>query len=306
MPKISVIIPTYNREDFISETIQSVLDQTYKDFEIIVVDDGSKDNTKSFLEKFGSKIKLIEQKNQERAASRNNGVKASCGEYLAFVDSDDVWISNKLEKQLEILENNKETILTYGKSFRINQASKPLKVAQRQLAGYSGNVFEKLLFRNFIVSATPMVRREYFERTSGFETKYVPYEDWELWVRLSLLGKFFFVNKPLAYYRIHPEQSLKTTTAQKIEEVTTLLLEDSFRLKSIPENIKRKSLGLANLRFCYWYLRSYEIKTANEKIKKAMEYYPNFLFDPRWYGLNVLCHFPSLKDKWLFDLEQYH
>ena len=136
MPKVSVIIPTYNREEFITETIKSVLNQTYKDFEIIVVDDGSTDNTKQKLEPFKSKIKLIEQKNSERAVARNNGVKSSSGEYIAFLDSDDLWIKNKLENQVNFLDEKKDFILTYGQSFRINEHGKPIKTAKRQIQGY--------------------------------------------------------------------------------------------------------------------------------------------------------------------------
>lgn len=304
MPKISVIIPTYNREDFICETIQSVLNQTYKDFEIIVIDDGSTDNTKKRLEPYLSKIKLIDQKNHERAISRNKGVKNSTGEYIAFLDSDDLWTKDKLEKQVEVLENKKDIILVYGQCLRINENSKKIKIAKRQTEGFSGNVFEKLLFRNFIASPTPLIRRKIFENTPGFKTKYIPYEDWEYWIRLSLLGDFFFIPKPLAYYRIHPEQSVKLTNAKKIEEVTTLLLEDSFKLKEIKPEIIRKSFGLANLRFCYWYLLANETEKAKEKIKKAIELYPKFITDPRWYGLRMVCEFPALKD--VLQLEEYH
>ncbi len=306
MPKVSVIIPTYNREEYICETIQSVLSQTFKDFEIIVIDDGSTDNTKKKLEAFGSKIKLIEQKNSERAIARNNGVQNSSGEYIAFIDSDDLWINTKLEKQVEVLDNLKDIILTYSQCLRVDSQSNQRKTAKRQLQGYSGTIFEDLLFRNFIVSPTPLIRRTSFEQTSGFQTKYIPYEDWEFWLRLSLLGEFYFLSEPLAYYRIHPQQSVQRTSAEKIERVTTLLLEDSFKLKDINNEIKNKSLGLANLRFCYWYIRTNDINTAKEKIKKAIELYPNFLYDPRWHGLSLTCTFPILKDKWIFNLEQHH
>ena len=306
MSKVSVIIPTYNRENYISETIESVLNQTFQDFEIIVIDDGSTDKTKTKLEKFKSKIKLIEQKNSERAVSRNNGVKNSSGEYIAFLDSDDLWASDKLEKQVEILDNKKNMILTYCQSFRINEKSKKIKTAKRQLQGHNGPIFDKLLLRNFIVSATPLIRRENFDKTNGFESKYIPYEDWEFWLRFSLMGDFSFLNQPLAYYRIHPQQSVKLTNAKKIEEVTTLLLEDSFKLRNISDQIKNKSLGLANLRFCYWYLLANDLKKANEKIKMAQELYSKFLLDPRWYGLKLSCMFPQLTGKGFFNLEQYH
>ncbi len=306
MPKVSVIIPTYNREQFIARTIQSVLNQTYKDFEIVVVDDGSTDTTKEKLGTFGSKIKLIEQPNSERAVSRNNGVKNSSGEYIAFLDSDDAWIQDKLEDQVKLLDSRPEVILTYGQSLRINEKGEKIKTAKRQLEGFSGNVFENLLMRNFVVSPTPTIRREFFEKTTGFQSKYIPYEDWEFWLRFSLLGKFYFLDKPFAYYRIHKNQSVKLLEAEKIERVTTLLLEDSFRLKEIPEKIKDQSMGLANLRFSYWYILANQNKKAKEKLKKAIELNSKMLFDPRWHGLNLISTFPFLKEAGIFDLEQYH
>lgn len=306
MAKVSVIIPTHNREDYISDTLESVINQTYKDLEIIVIDDGSTDNTKKKLETFGNKIKLIEQKNSERAVARNNGVKSSSGKYIAFLDSDDIWIKHKLEKQVKALDEDQDVVLVCGQSLRVNDLNKKIKPAKRQSQGYSGNVFEKLLLRNFVVSATPIIKREHFEKTSGFETKYVPYEDWEFWLRLSLLGKFHFLPAPLSFYRIHKEQSVKLTKAEKIEEVTLSVLRDSFRLKNISNDLQRHSLGLANLRFCYWYLLANQEEKAKEKIKKAQELYPAFLLDPRWHGLNILCNFPQLRGKGIFELRQYH
>ena len=308
MPKVSVIIPTYNREEFIVETINSVLNQTYKDFEIIVVDDGSTDKTKQKLEPFKSKIKLIEQKNSERAVARNNGVKNSSGEYTAFLDSDDIWTEDKLEKQVELLDSRPDAVLTYGQCLRINEQGEKIKSAKRQLEGFSGEVFENLLMRNFIASPTPMIKRKYFEKTTGFQTKYIPYEDWEFWLRFSLIGKFYFLEQPFAYYRIHKSQSVKLVQAEKIEKVTSLLLEDSFKLKENIDTVKNKSLGLANLRFCYWYLLSNQHEKAKEKLKKAKELNPKSFFDPRWHGLNLISNFPALMKMGagIFDLEQYH
>jgi len=304
MPKVSIIIPTYNREEFIKGTIDSVLNQTYKDFEIIVVDDGSTDNTKSYLEKYNSKIKLIEQKNSERAVARNNGVKHSSGEYIAFVDSDDIWKEDKLKIQVEVLDNYKDVILTYGTCLRINKNGKTIKPAKRQREGYSGNVFDKLLLRNFVVSATPVLRHAIFNQTKGFKTKYVPYEDWEFWIRLSKLGKFYFIKDPLAFYRLHETQSVQLVKAEKIEEVTTALLLDSFNLQPISNALKNKSLGIANLRFCYWYLLANKPEIAKEKLDYAIKLNPGFALDPRWYGLNLTCRFTGLKN--LLNLESLH
>ena len=144
MPKVSVVIPTYNRGKYIAATINTVLNQTYKDFEIIVIDDGSTDDTQRELEQFGGKIKIITQPNSERAVSRNNGVKNSTGAYIAFLDSDDLWSPDKLEKQVEVLDNLKDIVLVYGQSYRINNKGEQIKTAQRQMQGFSGNVFKKL------------------------------------------------------------------------------------------------------------------------------------------------------------------
>ena len=304
MAKVSVIIPTYNRDKFISDTINSVLEQTYKDFEIIVVDDGSTDSTLKVLEQFGTKIKLIKQPNLERAVARNNGVKNSNGKYIAFLDSDDLWAKEKLEKQVEILDQNEEIILTYCSSGRINEKGQKIKTAKRQMEGFSGKITNELLLRNFVVSATPLLRREYFDKTGGFKSQYIPYEDWEFWVRLSLLGKFYFINKPLAYYRIHDEQSVQLVKAEKIEQVTLSLLNDSFKLNGISSELQNRSLGLANLRFSYWYLLVGKYDIAKEKIKEAIKLNPSFAFDPRWYGLKMVCEFPQLKE--FVNLEGFH
>ena len=304
MPKVSVIIPTYNRGRYISSTVDSVLRQTFDDLEVVVVDDGSTDDTRDKLKKYNSRIKVIHQKNSERALSRNTGVANSTGKYIAFLDSDDLWLEDKLEKQVEILDESPDTVLVFGQSQRINAEDEQIKTAKRQIKGESGNVFEKLLLRNFIVSATPLLRREGFETTAGFQTQYIPYEDWGFWLRFSLLGKFHFIPEPLAKYRIHPEQSVKLAGAEKIEEVTLALLNDSFKLKAIPEEIKNKSLGLANLRFCYWYLLANQPEKAKEKINKALNFYPRFLLDLRWHGLKTICQFPVLKK--FVGLEEYH
>lgn len=306
MPKASVIIPTYNRADYICDTVRSVLEQTYRDFEVIVVDDGSTDDTLKRLEVFSNKIKIVEQPNSERAVARNHGIKISSGEYVALLDSDDLWFPDKLEKQVKILDENHTVIMCYGQSLRIDDKSNYIKSAKRQLQGFSGSVFEKFLIRNFVVSATPLARRKSIESIEGFQTKFIPYEDWEFWARLSLQGDFHYINEPLASYRIHPQQSVKLASAKKIEDATTAVLESLFTLKNLSEELKNKSLGLANLRFAYWYLIAGDVKTAKEKLFKAASLYPKFYLDPRWYGLRAISVFPSLQEVPVFKLKEYH
>ncbi len=308
MPRVSVIIPSYNRQDYIEDTINSVLKQSYKDFELIVVDDGSTDKTLEILENYGNTIKLIRQNHAERAMARNRGIEASSGEYIAFVDSDDTWLTDKLHQQVEIMDTFPQVVCSYGVCLRIDAQGKRMKQTRRHAKGPSGNVFNQLLYHNFVPSPTPLVRRWCFEqeRKIRFSTKYPLYEDWACWLQIAALGDFYFISTPLASYRIHPQQSVQLAKAEEIEASTLLILEDNHKLKSICPQIIHKSLALANLRFAYWYLSSNQISTSRNKLKKAVEHDRSFLLDPRWWTLYALSLVkPGLRDK-LIDLQAIH
>ena len=117
MPKVSVIIPTYQYDSFIGEAIDSVLAQTYKDYELIVVDDGSIDRTREIISKYGSNINYIYQENKGLAAARNTGIRATKGEYLSFLDADDAWLPNKLEVEVEFLDTHPVVGMVYSNYF---------------------------------------------------------------------------------------------------------------------------------------------------------------------------------------------
>ncbi len=127
MPKVSVIIATYNRTHFVCEAIESVLNQTFPDFEIIVIDDGSIDNTKQVLEKYASRIQYIFQENKGRAEARNTGIKNAKCEYIAFLDDDDIWLPNKLEKQVIFLDSHPDIELVYTFTEVINEQGRLLE-----------------------------------------------------------------------------------------------------------------------------------------------------------------------------------
>ena len=173
MPKVSVIIPSYNRKAYIQETIESVRKQSYQDFEIILIDDGSTDGTLDILKGYGDSIQLIQQKHAERAAARNKGIEQSKGEYIAFLDSDDTWLPEKLALQIEIMEGSPQVVCVYGACLRMDAKSRPLAKARRQTKGFSGDIFLKLLKRNFIPSPTPLLRRSCFEKAIRFNPKHI-------------------------------------------------------------------------------------------------------------------------------------
>jgi glycosyltransferase involved in cell wall biosynthesis len=295
-PKVSVVIPSYNRAEYIAATLDSVLAQTYTDFEIIFVDDGSADSTKTILEKYckrDSRVKYIYQNNSERAIARNAGMKQAQGDYICLVDSDDIWYPHKLERQIKVMEANPEAGFSYAAVNRIDFSGKHIQVAPRQQEGYSGRVFDKLLMRNFIPSVTPMFRRELFDQAGAQRTEFIPYEDWDFWLRLAKLTEFIHIKEPLGDYRIHPQQSVQNVKAEHIEKITLEILRTHID-KGVPKIIADRALSLAYLRFAYWYILAGKSVAAREKLRISQEYSVDRVLDYRWHALYAASYLSDL------------
>lgn len=310
-PRVSIIIPSYNRAEFIPATLDSILVQTYKDFEIIFVDDGSTDSTAEILNQYSqrdSRIQYIKQNNSERAVARTRGMKAARGDYLALVDSDDIWYPEKLAKQVVILENDSSCVLCYAAVGRIDLAGKHLPSALRQRQGASGLVYFDLLMRNFIPSVTPLFRREAFEQVAEQRTEFIPYEDWDFWLRLSLLGKFFHIQEPLGDYRLHPGQSVKNTKAEHIQKVTLGVLEANTNIENpalknyLSQNkitdseflqIRNRAFSEAHLRLGYWYIVGGDLQTAKSHLDESYRLSTK-IFDYRFHALKAALSLSSV------------
>lgn len=208
MPKVSVIIPTYNRAELLKQAIASVLAQTYGDFELIIVDDGSTDDTKSVVESIGdNRIKYIWQTNQQRCVARNAGIAAAEGEYLAFLDSDDLWLPKKLELQLAAIEQCPDAGASHGRCMRMGpnlEFLHPQELLVSDTEVRCCDVHKTLLVRNYFASQGVVVRRSLVEKTGGFDPALPHGEDWDMWIRLSALTPFCLVNEPVGIYRVHP------------------------------------------------------------------------------------------------------
>jgi len=201
---VSVIIPCYNYGRFVGEAIQSVLGQTYRSLEVIVVDDGSTDNTREAVYSFNdTRIKYIYQQNAGVNAGRNTGIKEAKGEFIAFLDADDLWYPEKLEKQLLLFEKDPEIGLVYCLFAYFDSESGNIIGFHKEYKCFRGNVLEKLYGKNFIGSPTPVIRREVFEKTGLFETDDQSVDDWTLWTKIAFHYKIDYVPEVLAKYRIH-------------------------------------------------------------------------------------------------------
>ncbi|MDD5454425.1 MAG: glycosyltransferase [Candidatus Ratteibacteria bacterium] len=203
-PLISVIIPAYNRAKFLEEAVKSVLAQTYKNWELIIVDDGSTDDTSEVVKKFlDERIIYLHQDNKGASAARNKGILKAKGEYIAFLDSDDMWLPQKLQKQLEVFNKSrfKPGVVYTGIQYMDYKGN--LK-KQRKLPAYRGNIFKKLLRKNIAgIGSTMLVKKECFEKCGSFDENLPSRMDLDMILRISEHFTVDYVPEILALERIH-------------------------------------------------------------------------------------------------------
>ena len=278
-PNVSVIIPTYNRAELLPRAIQSVLNQTFKDFELIVVDDCSTDNTPGVVNKFLKKddrikyVRLTENSGTP-AHPKNIGILNSKGGYIAFLDSDDEWLSRKLEKQINLFKKYK--------NYRVGLvACNALIFEQRSNSEYLykipkyKDVFQKFLVKNFIPSTSSvMVKKDVFGNIGLFDENLKLGEDWDMWIRIAQKYDFDFVPEPLFKYYIHGGNITQTSSADKrIEDLQYILQKymKYYRMYSKAYSIQMRNLGV-----CYilggqilkgkrYFLKSIKLNPLNIK-----------------------------------------
>ena len=207
-PKVSVYTPTYNYGRFLGEAIQSVLGQTFQDWELIVVDDGSTDDTREVVDAFAdSRIHYVYQQNRGNPAARNVALRLAKGEYIAFLDADDLWFPEKLQKQVAQLDGLASTVgLVYGDVYLFNHEDGA--IICRFLRGRRpprGRVFDELLDTDgwFISDTGSLIRREVFQRVGLYDESLLTYEDWEMWVRIASAYEVEALDEPVARCRRH-------------------------------------------------------------------------------------------------------
>jgi glycosyltransferase involved in cell wall biosynthesis len=205
MPRVSTIIPCYNRAKYICQAIDSALAQKDVDQEVIVVDDGSTDNTWELLERYGGRIRKFRQANAGPYRARNHGAEVATGEWLAFLDSDDEWLPEKLAKQLAVADESKHLIYTNRYNFGELRGAKELYSDNVKL--WEGDIFEPLLLGNFITTSSVLMRKSWFERLGGFDDdpQMIVIKDWDLWLRYAAEGLVGLCWEPLTRWRLHPE-----------------------------------------------------------------------------------------------------
>lgn len=201
-PLVSVIIPTYNRANYIALAVASVLNQTYRNVELYIIDDGSSDNTIDVLSEYlnDPRVTYYKQANAGQGAATNRGIAFAKGEYIAFLDSDDQWIPQKLELQVKAAQKKKDIAVFYSPCCCVDENNKI--TGNRECPLYEGRVTNYLFIKNFIPFGTTFVRKECFDELGGFDDDLVTGLDYDLWLRFSTRYLFGYVTTPTLLYRI--------------------------------------------------------------------------------------------------------
>ncbi len=280
-PKVSVVIPTYNRAHLIGETLESVLAQTFGDYEIVVVDDGSTDDTRSVVTRIAPQARYIYQENTGIPEVLNVCLREARGEYIQHLGSDDVLVEDTLARSVALLDAHPDVAMVHGAAWLIDEASERLSISRPGFAtgDYIRSGREEirdLLFSNHIVAPTVMARRQVMLEMGIYDARFGLYEDWNLWTRIAKKHDIAYSHEPLVNYRVHggPSGSIfHTASAHDIDLYRRMHLDDVLNdpsVRDIYAGVKRRALALHHLvvgkRACetgeMWYARRSAVRAA--------------------------------------------
>ena len=276
-PAVSVVITCYNYGAYVASCLNSVYSQSYKNYEIIIVNDGSTDNSEEQIKPYlkNGSIKYIKQENKGQANAKNKGIQESSGAYIAFLDADDLWAPEKLEKQIPLFQNQKAGVVYSGQKF-IDHEGKiiPGPPFRKTLIRKSGKITEALFMDNFVPFSSAVVRKKCFTDFGGFDESLSMGIDWDLWLRISTGYSFEYVDEPLLIYRIgHPGQMSKNET--KRHECSDRIM--SKFLEEHPHEISKQLLNDA-MSFTYCnraiYYSPRDLSLSNQYYKQSISLKP--------------------------------
>jgi glycosyltransferase involved in cell wall biosynthesis len=273
MSLASVIIPAYNKAEYTCRAVDSVLGQTYRDVEIIVVDDGSTDDTRERLKTYGNRIQYIYKSNGGACSARNVGIRQAKGEYIALLDCDDLYLPAKIEESVNVLRARPEIGFIHTMAYLVDRDDNIVHVYARPEARFEGKIAQRLIFGNFICNSTVVVRRSCLDRVGLFdETIFTP-ADWDMWLRLAEQFQTAYIKTALTKYRVSDNYIFnKLELAQKEERIA---IERFFqRNPSLLTGFKNKVLSNWHLRYAQCYVVKEDHDRVRKEFKEALALYP--------------------------------
>jgi len=287
---VSVIIPTYNRSEMLASSLDSVAAQTFKDYEIIVVDDGSSDDTRAYIASRPEAICYHWQPNQGVAKARNHGLRHTRTEFVAFLDSDDHWQPAFLERTVQRLRDEPELALVFTRFTSMSPAGRVLRRHNKH--PYSGQVTAELFTSTFIHTSSVVARSWVIRDAGGFDERLTHNEDYDLWLRLSLRHRFGMILEPLCIRRCHLESlSHNGCTPEVLLRKADLLhrfYESGGGKPLIEAHRANKRLGKVYYTAGKAFLRAGGMSEAHDTLRRSLDFDPTRLRTWLWYMLASL------------------
>ena len=285
-PTISVVIPAFNAEAYVAETLESVLAQTYRDFEIILVDDGSTDQTAAVVQSFGGSIRYIRTDNRGPSHARNTGIRAAKGQYIAFLDADDLWVPEKLALQVDFLQNRPHIGLVFGDMLTFNQDGVDLRsyfasikdsAIREKLSTESDCISEvtDVLFQcNIIPTGTVVVRKDCLERSKLFDETISSVEDLDLWIRISFFCGIGCIPRVLKKKREH-DSNISRDNRKALEAAIYIFEKYPREWQSLDRRYRHhctRRLGKENRSLGYYFFERNDLAEARRCYWKSLKF----------------------------------
>lgn len=275
MPTVSVCIPTYDRKDYLKETLSSIFAQTYKDYEIVMVDDGSTDGTEEMVKNSGYNLRYYWHENQGEAATCNKLIKLAQGKYISFAHSDDLLYSDSIERMVNAAIAETEDVVVYGSYVRIDEHSNVRGRSKKRL--YSGYITQRVFEDNIVHACGSMFPRKALEEIGGFDTSLRVCQDYKLELQLSLKYRFIALNKPTFMRRRHSGNTSNNSFANRKTELD-VLTDFYYNMGGkdvIPERFAMKRLSKESYRAGRWAIKEGLLDQACELLGQSFRQYPN-------------------------------
>ena len=300
-PLVSIVVPAYNHARYLTEAIESILNQDYEHIELIVLDDGSTDMTSVILQNYGNRFHWESQNNMGQANTLNKGWRMAKGEILAYLSADDVLLPNAVSTAVACLQSNPDAVLSYPDFQLIDHRSRVIRHVAAPEYDYKEMVTKLIC----APGAGAFFKRSAYAAAGEWDSTLRQFPDYEYWLRLGLHGTFIHIREYLAAFRVHEDsQSFAQVTVDRAEEALRIIMK-YYELPALPAEIisaRSRSLASANIIAAQFHLRSGRYKDALLRVKNAIVLSPRTLLSPRVLRMlgNGLVNRPLHRILWSF------